>query len=559
MLSRSHIGIIGGGASGVFALCHLIDKKMVEDDLSPLQITLIEKNVLLGEGMAYRGDYTSNVLNTAAGLLSGMDDERSALKNQPSFLQWVRDNYDQWSSYCPELKISDITKNAYLPRCLVGIYLRHLIHFYKNKAPKYHVLIRTITAEAEDMYCDASGIWQVILSDHQLFSFSRVILAIGGFLKKNFASLEQSDYFFENPWPTQEALQKILRCKTVGIMGTKLSALDTVSILTSHQFKGKIVMASRSGFLPSVKNLHHTYKPFLLTTDTLHYLSKKSDGYVKLNDVINLVKTEIDYAVEKKINWEKIILTKNNSFSMGWLLWQIKMAKNPSCLWQSVLAAAGDFFTHAWHLLSESDKHYFNHYFLPTWDIYRFSMPLTTATQVLSLIKHKKLHIISHVSDPIIQKKQFELSGIECVQKNSLSIRTDCLINATGINYDANTLGSPLLKNLLKRQLVNANSFGGIDVDFEKLTVQKNVYVIGDLTKGTYFFTNSYLVCFHQAESIAQDILEEMRRPLYREAHIPSVIARRATHNEKRPRSATLHLDYRVSCLKNRLQPSKTG
>src|SRR3990167_6290669 len=167
MFNRNNrVCIIGGGASGVFTLCNLIDLKMEQDNLSPLHITLIEKNNQLGEGLAYRSDYASNLLNTAAGLLSEMDEHQQfCLKNQPSFLKWVRENESAWRPHCPTIKISDITKNAYLPRLLVGIYLRHLLHFYRQIAPKYQVDIQIMSGEVTDLCRQNPFEWLVTLAD----------------------------------------------------------------------------------------------------------------------------------------------------------------------------------------------------------------------------------------------------------------------------------------------------------------------------------------------------------------------------------------------------------
>jgi uncharacterized NAD(P)/FAD-binding protein YdhS len=507
---NNHVGIIGGGASGVFTVCNLIDRKIETDDLSPLHITLIEKKGVLGEGMAYRSDNNINLLNTAAGLFSEMDDNHDfCLKNQPSFLKWVRENHAAWASYCPEIKINDITKNSYLPRCLVGIYLRHILRFYTTISGKYNVVVDFVYDEAEDILEDNELNLCVVLSSKRTISFSHLVLALGGFLRKSFFEFNYLNNYIDNPWPNSDQLKKILKSKVVGIMGTKLSALDAVAILKSHDYRGKIIMASRSGFLPSVKNRHHVYKPLFLTIDTLKHLVQGSSGKIRLNDLMNLIRAEIEYASKKKIAWEKVLSIKK--FSMSWFLWQIKMAKDETTLWQSVFAASGDFFVMAWRLLNDNDKTTFKNNFSFIWETYRFSMPLSIANQITDLIKNKQLIIMSDVVNSYIKNQQFQLAGFDCYQKKCLSIKADYLIDATGINYDVHAIKSILLKNLLRRNMIEANPDGGIMVDFDRLTVlnQKNMYAMGDLTKGVRLFTNSYLVCSNQAAQIAASILSD--------------------------------------------------
>ncbi|EKD78145.1 MAG: hypothetical protein ACD_42C00026G0001, partial [uncultured bacterium] len=292
-------------------------------------------------------------------------------------------------------------------------------------------------------------------------------------------------------------------------MGTKLSALDTVGILTSHHYTGKIIMASRSGFLPSVKNMHHAYQPFLLTADTLMHLVKTSSGKLKLNDVINLVKAEMEYASHTAIDWDKLFSKK--IFSLKWFQWQIKMAEDNSTLWNSVLASASEFFILAWHWLDRDEKIIFKNQYAFMWETYRFSMPLSTAYELMQLVKSERLSIVSFVVEPQIKQNRFQFSGVDCVNNKSALYEVDCLINATGINYDVNQIESTLIKNLLARGQLTANSFGGIMVDFNQLTVlnERRFFVTGDLTKGDRFFTNSYLVCSGQAAQVARSIIED--------------------------------------------------
>lgn len=388
--------------------------------------------------------------------------------------------------------------------------MRHVLRFYTDIARKYNTTIHFMLDEAQDIVFNEEDGWKTILSYQKVLSFSHVILAVGGFLKNNFQHLQHEDNYLDNPWPNKKALEKILSCKTVGIIGTKLGALDAVGILKSHHYAGKIVMASRSGFLPSVKNVHHAYQPILLTKDTLSHLNRNRK--VTLNDVINLVKTEIEYAAQQKIAWQKIEAKKQ--FLMSWLYWQINMAKNPTVLWQSVLAAASDFFITAWHYLNHTDKLFFMKHYSWIWETYRFSMPLCTANEIVNLIQQEQLSLLSDIDKPEIDNKKIILKGFDTFKKKFISVEADFLINATGINYDVNTIESSLLKNILHRGIVKANPYGGIDVNFNSFAVFnfQTLYAIGDLTKGTQFFTNSYLVCGSQAASVAKSILADCKQ-----------------------------------------------
>jgi uncharacterized NAD(P)/FAD-binding protein YdhS len=58
---RSHVIVIGGGASGVLLACHLL-----RDGDEDLDVTLVEKRPTVGRGAAYSTDEPNHVLNVRA-------------------------------------------------------------------------------------------------------------------------------------------------------------------------------------------------------------------------------------------------------------------------------------------------------------------------------------------------------------------------------------------------------------------------------------------------------------------------------------------------------------
>lgn len=383
-----HIVIIGGGVSGLFTFCKLVDIKIDQDNLLPIQVTIIEKNECLGEGLAYKLDYDSHLLNTAAGLFSSMEDENFCLNNQPSFLKWIRQNIDTWASYYPNLNIEEINKNAYLPRGLVGIYLRNVVDFYFNHAIKYGVITTILHQEVVDLTRVNNEKWEVRLKDNKAISCDFAILALGGFFKDPFERLKKYKNYHSTTQSFKNKEKQLLKEESIGIIGTKLSAIDICNILMEFGYNGKIYMASRSGFLPSVKNVHYLYKPKILTMNCIRNLTGNFVKKLKLNDFINLLKSEIEFSSGKPINWNKIFSKK--SFKLSWLKWQTALAEKENVLWSSVLASVDDVVIASWNLLSEKDRNLFKKDFAFFWDLYRFSMPLDIAYKLKNLIEQKK-------------------------------------------------------------------------------------------------------------------------------------------------------------------------
>lgn len=509
---NQNLVIIGGGVSGIFTLCKLIDLKIDHDCFLPIHITLIEKNNALGEGMAYTNYHDSNLLNTAAGLLSNMGGQNKfCLNNQPSFLKWIRNNIPIWHQHYPALSVQNISKNNYLPRGMIGIYLRDILEYYIKIANHYEAHIDIIYDEAVDIEKYHDQHFKIILRNHDAIHCEKLVLALGGFLRTAFPFTEHPGYF-TNPWPQNQNLTRLLSSKSIAIIGTKLSALDTLGILEKNNYKGKIFLLSRTGFLPTVKKNHYEYQPKIIHQYALHQLTHGYTRALRLNDFFNLIKCELEYAAGRAIHWHKIL--KARRFSLPWLRWQIQLANSSTSLWQSVLAAIDECIIIAWQNLQPEDKHKFMQSFAFFWDTYRFSMPVETAYQVWRLLTSKQLTICSDLNAVAsVNSKFFEFSAFDRCRNVVIHEKVNALVNAAGINYNMNEVDSLLIKNLIRKQIVKPHPLGGflLDSPHYNLLNYKNIYALGDLTKGSHFFTNSYLICSQQAACVASLIFSTLK------------------------------------------------
>lgn len=111
------------------------------------------------------------------------------------------------------------------------------------------------------------------------------------------------------------------------------------------------------------------------------------------------------------------------------------------------------------------------------------------------------------MSQPFFRNNVFNFNATNCANNQKIQVSVNALINTSGINYDLNQVDSPLIKNILKRKIAKSNHHGGLDMNFENFTIVDKLYALGDLTKGTHFITNSYLLCSKQASAVANHIL----------------------------------------------------
>jgi uncharacterized NAD(P)/FAD-binding protein YdhS len=102
---RFHVLVVGGGASGVLAAAHLLERP------GSLCVTLIEERELLGCGVAYSTNDPAHLLNTRVASMSAFPDRPD------HFLDWLRSGPDPLAH--PDGFVARGTYGRYLASLLV--------------------------------------------------------------------------------------------------------------------------------------------------------------------------------------------------------------------------------------------------------------------------------------------------------------------------------------------------------------------------------------------------------------------------------------------------------
>lgn len=223
------VGIIGGGASGVLAAIHLLRQSP-----SPL-VHIFNDREELGRGVAYSPPSDRLVLNVRAG---GM----SAYPEHPAhFLDWLRYK-------CP----GRFTSDCFVPRHIYGDYLRETLGAAENGAEGKlhahpHQADRLEPTEGGWLIHDRSGTATLVHS---------VILALGNAPPAT-PHLEDDRFksdprYFSNAWRDGARFNRIGPEEAVVILGSGLTAVDSVLQLREQGHQGKIEIISRRGQWPEL-------------------------------------------------------------------------------------------------------------------------------------------------------------------------------------------------------------------------------------------------------------------------------------------------------------------
>jgi uncharacterized NAD(P)/FAD-binding protein YdhS len=209
------IVVIGGGASGVLMVLHLLRRS------ATARIVLLEKTDLLGCGVAYGTRDPAHLLNTRVSSMSAYADDPD------HFLTWLRAEVDP--NACPFSFVSRAVYGQYLAASLATAEGRDRLTCRRGEAVR--------VSPAQD------GVL-VRLADGHVLSADHVVLATGHALPK-----ADPGNGITLPWG-QGALPD--PDSDVLLVGTGLTMVDQVLTLLAAGHRGRIEAVSRRGLLPQV-------------------------------------------------------------------------------------------------------------------------------------------------------------------------------------------------------------------------------------------------------------------------------------------------------------------
>jgi uncharacterized NAD(P)/FAD-binding protein YdhS len=220
MTARAHsIIIVGGGASGVVLAAHLLKSSNPD-----LRVTLVEKRVHFGQGIAYSTLLSAHVLNVAA---TGM----SAYADDPgNFWRWLLERGLATPDQAP----------VYAPRSLYARYLGELLDDLESREQETGRL-RLIREESLSITPTPSGV-EVALANGTSVVAHLAVLATGH---------DEEPARGHAVRMGSEADTALPPDSRVMVLGTGLSMVDAFLALEQRGHRGEIVAVSRRGLLPS--------------------------------------------------------------------------------------------------------------------------------------------------------------------------------------------------------------------------------------------------------------------------------------------------------------------
>lgn len=500
------LAVLGGGSVATTFLRQFAQRVRQEGGTAVDTVLVFDPRPQPGAGDAYQQDSASNLLNTRA---AGM----SALHSDPNhFYRWAVRNEARWRAAFPNVQVKP---DAFVPRALFGMYLVSVYDESVAMLAEQGVQVRHVAAAATCLRKTA-GRYEVSTDQGGKHFADFTVLAVGNQISTRFDHLRPYAGYFATPYPCHQVTAQVDPDRSVGILGSNLSAIDAAVSLLDAGHRGKIVMVSRNGRLPSVRGEHNvTRNPTLLSRERVAELARARGGRLRLREVADLVLRELE--THEGANADLSAIMRCHEGPQRYLDAEIEQASACDRAWQAVVYGMNDAIDLIWHHLPDEDRHVFERDFKSRWLSYRVSFPLGNARKLQQLLHTDRLSVYGGCDEVCFNDAmgQFAINVVDVRNSFAASIYTDYLINATGYTTQVSQCNSPLLRSLVASGEACSHEFGGIEVDFETSLVlarsgrrHEGLFALGSMVSGTYFWTNAMSVNCRLAENVAREVFE---------------------------------------------------
>lgn len=441
------IGIVGGGLSGSLLAIQLL-RRLPETD----EVIVFEPRSVCGRGLAYGTNCASHILNVPAGKISIFPDRRD------DFVNWLAASDD------PEIR-KYATSSSFVPRQIFGDYVCSRLEQSINQRfrPESFSHVRDTVNSA---YPAEGGQKLHIRTERdQIFEVDHLVLAMGNSLAG------QTRHGFLHPWNTEQAEGATLRGPVL-VLGSGLTAVDTLLRLRETGYNGQVVFLSRRGLLPRAHDLtepenHPAFTPADASSQPLSILLAK---------------------------------VRNNARQFGWRTTIDGLRPMTQAIWQA---------------LDDTKRRRFIRHLQTWWDVHRHRMSRETAHIIEAELASGSLKIIRGRVTRAEKKpgQSWEVAiqhkGKSTSEDFSFPVAYDC----TGPRVDLETVDVPLIWFLNNMGHIRPDPLGlGIDVDDTCQAIHSNgrssryLSVIGPLTRGKFWEITAAAEIRNQAATLAEDL-----------------------------------------------------
>lgn len=433
------VAVIGGGFSGVATVANI-----VRDTQHKLSIAVISRDPQGMFGPAYSTPRMEHLLNVHAKGMGLFAD------NHMHFYEWTQKNG------------ITATPDDYLPRPVYGRYLKSVLDDTKALAREKGITLDWFQGEVEDIHDFDDHM--VLLSGGDMIGAHSIVLAIGNSLKANTA--ENDGNVIGNPWHYD--FSKLAGKKRAAIIGSGLTAADTIISILDSKWEGEMICYSGSALLP----LSH-----LTAYDASARLAYDGGRFIttRLSHILQELRKE---ARKKERDWRYVV--------------------------DSLRPLTQDI----WRSLSETDKRRLTGRYFTLWNVHRHRYATPISRRIDDAIARGQLKMVKARISTVADAGNGATLELRGGRQESFDIAFQC----TGVNYKI--ASNPLLKKLVDKGMLKPVSLEDGVRAYDNFTVYRRkpnmIYALGAPLFGTLFETTAVPELREEAKIIAETIVKSV-------------------------------------------------
>lgn len=450
---RNRVAVIGGGASGVLTAINLL----VRSDDPDLEVVIHEASGIVGRGIAYGTNDQRHLLNVRARHMSAFPDSPSDL------LDWA---LRTGRSSDPQ---------GFLPRADYAIYLQDRLADVADDR------LRVRAGRVLDVVPNGDGF--DIVTERSRSRACAVVLAHGNQPPRPLVAgpgqepLAEAPWHVANPWQLAR-LRALPADASVIVVGTGLTAVDTVITLLEDGPERQVTMLSRNGLLP---------KPHVGQAHTAWVTRVPGgDGPVTADEIAEVVTEECKAAAERGVGWRAVV--------------------------DGLRPATQEL----WRRLPHDERVRFLEVHARDWEIRRHRMAPDVALRLQRYRYEGRLHVRSGALASVTDL------GERCRVRTTTdpaSYDVDAVVNCTGPLSDVRRSEDPLIQALLARGTVRPDPLAlGLDTTPDGRLVDAtgspvpDLHLVGPPRKGTLWESTAIPEIRAQAAQVATAVAERTSR-----------------------------------------------
>jgi uncharacterized NAD(P)/FAD-binding protein YdhS len=447
------IGIVGGGLSGALVAIQLLRKAT-----TPLEVVLIEPRAEAGRGIAYSTSSPSHLLNVRAGNMSIFPDESE------DFLKYLRRRWPDYSS------------RDFVQRQRFGAYVGERLRQARWEA--FHgVGFEHLRDRAKRIDLADNGGMRVALESGSVFTADLVVLALGN--NPPAEPFEKSEGAEVVSGWSAEAFEGLGKEEEVLIVGSGLTAVDSVLTLEDRGHRGAIHVISRHGRWPLV---HGSPPP----------LSGPPLAVGRGDSVLTILRA---------------------------LRAAARQAGMREDSWQVAFDQIRPYSNAIWRRLPANERRRFLRHGRQLWEIHRHRMPPEAAARIEALSQSGQLVTqrgrvldATGTRDGLTEVTIATSAASSRRDKSHLAVRR--VIVCTGPDMDFRKAAQPIIRDLIDHNLAQLDSSNlGLAVSDNQALLQGNgrpsssLFALGPVIKGSLWETTALPEIRVQARDLAVHLL----------------------------------------------------